>query len=164
MLTKNKFTHNLSYDTVDSLLVTGDFIGKTRLTTFREGITQLTVTAREWLKGQYFVLIIVSIQPGVALYSQEQPACMRKHATRIEFNQHSGSVSRDCAIEVGTRFTLPNGAIGLRPCHGDKVTFIQQIERSNDLCDIAGKIHYQAFKEDIVLEPCIEEFRIRLSQ
>lgn len=162
MLTRNNLTNGLS-NAGECLLVSGDFTRRPTTAGLNQGILQLTVTAREWTAGHYFVRIIMSLMPGIFLYSQDQPKDMQQLATRVEFHKNGGFIHREKAIEVASRFIHSNGAFGLKPCHGNKVTFIQQIERRNDLCDIFGRVHYRAFTEDTMLEPCTEEFRIRLN-
>jgi hypothetical protein len=162
MLPDNNFKRRPPKNAVDSLLVTGNFIGLSRIGRLNQGVSQLTVTAREWTPGHYFVRFIISLRQGTFLYSQNQPANMRSYATRIEFSKNAGFLCEENATVVGAHFIHSDGAYGLKPFMGNKITFIQQVERRNALCDIAGRIHYQAFTENIVLDPCIEDFRIRL--
>jgi hypothetical protein len=163
MLKKNNLIPAPSHIAAESLLVSGDFIGRVQMAGAKQGSLQMTVTAREWTAGNYFVRIITSLMPGTFLYSQDQPENMRQLATRIEFHKNGGFTHKDKAIEIASHFIHTDGAYGLRPSHGNKVTFIQQIERRNDLCDISGRVYYQAFTENEVLEPRTEEFRIRLT-
>ena len=163
MLIKTKYINDLFGNKADSLLVNSEFISRDKLACPHQGILQLTVTAREWQTGQYFVRIIVSLQPGAALFSQEQPSALQHRGSRVEFMTFNRLYEKATAVEVGTRFVHSDGSIGLKPCHGDKVTFIHQLVRSKDHSNISGRFYYQAFNEDNVMKPCVENFTIPLT-
>lgn len=146
----------------DGILVSCDFIDGIRLARPNQGVGKITVTAREWQPGKYMIRVIASMQPDTYLFSQSQPDNMKKHATRIVFNKNPGFECKEGIAEVGVRHVHSSGAVGLAPCHKDKIHFIQLAEMRSDLFDISGKIYYQVFKDNLVLEPCSEQFRIRL--
>lgn len=127
-----------------------------------EGIIQLTVSARQLEGNQYLVRLVISLEPNTFLYSQDQSGDTKWHATHLEFDKARWLVYEEKATELGKRFIHTDNAYGLRPFHGNKVTFLQNIHLLCALPEISGRIYYQAFREHEILEPGEQPFKIPL--
>lgn len=163
MLTRNTLIQRPPLSKKEGLVVNGNFMGNRGLYGASQCVVRLTVAVREAGDRQYYLRVILSLLPGVFLHSQDQPARFRERATRLTFLEKGCVIEKESVAEIGKQFTHFDGARGIRPCTGEKITFIQQIGLDHQVNEISGILIYQPFTEHVVMEQCMEEFSVKLA-